>query len=840
MEGLQDMLKTLLEDRKKREEVIENERIRREDEIREERERREEERQRREREVKAQMEAMQLQVDTLIKLVEKSGAATTPKTSNELSVKLVPLTEHDDIEAYLVTFERIMEAHKIDRDRWSYYLAPQLTGKAQLAFAALPSLDSGKYDAIKSTILARYDINEEAYRRRFRNSQRKEGESNRELAVRLMDLQVKWLKDHKTVEAVREVIGLEQFLSTLPTSVKLWVAERKPKTCVQAGELADEYEQARRQDGSKPERLPVSKTSAEPSRCGSCGKPGHVDHECRSRGKNSTTGMGRPLSNIRCLKCNELGHIARRCPEKKALMCKQSEAEQSSLKRKGTVEGQNVDSILLDTGCSRTMVRQALVPQSKFLEGDAVTIKCAHGDTVLYPLAEVEMEVDGVHIKVEAAVSDTLPVAVLLGTDVPQLTQLLGEELKTPSEQADAMVVVTRARAKQQLEEEICRREKEALTGASSQPLEESGHSNQGKGTNHLTKEQQREIRQQFSRQQAAKESTKSVDQGRPSSLDVSTAELARLQEEDHTLAKANEAAEGCSGRPGTCFFKRSGLLYRKWKPPGFGEEAEVEQLALPRKCRKAVLEFAHEIPLAGHLGRDKTRQRILQRFYWPTIFQDVDNFCRSCVVCQKTSHQKVKQAPLIPLPIISEPFSRIAMDIVGPLPKSRKGNRYLLVICDYATRYPEAIPLRSIDAEHIAEELLVVFSRVGVPKEILTDQGSNFTSQLLTELYRLLHVHPIRTSPYHPQTDGLVERFNQTLKSMLRKVATSEGKDWDKMVPYLLFAYREVPQASTGFSPFELLYGRNVRGPLDVLRETWETNDRSSEESIISYVLLL
>ena len=99
-----------------------------------------------------------------------------------------------------------MEAHKIDRDRWSYYLAPQLTGKAQLAFAALPSSDPGKYDAIKLSILARYDKNEEAY---FRNSRRKEGESNRELAVRLMDLQVKWLKDYqiRTVEAICEVIG---------------------------------------------------------------------------------------------------------------------------------------------------------------------------------------------------------------------------------------------------------------------------------------------------------------------------------------------------------------------------------------------------------------------------------------------------------------------------------------------------------------------------------------------------------------------------------------------------------------------------------------------------------
>ena len=117
-------------------------------------------------------------------------------------------------------------------------------------------------------------------------------------------------------------------------------------------------------------------------------------------------------------------------------------------------------------------------------------------------------------------------------------------------------------------------------------------------------------------------------------------------------------------------------------------------------------------------------------------------------------------------------------------------GNKYVLVICDYAIRYPEAIPLRCIDAKHIAEELIKVFSRVGVPKEILTDQGSNFTSQLLTEVYRLLHIQPIRTSPYHPQTDGLVERFNQTLKAMLRKTADKEGKDWDKWVPYILFTY--------------------------------------------------
>ena len=143
---------------------------------------------------------------------------------------------------------------------------------------------------------------------------------------------------------------------------------------------------------------------------------------------------------------------------------------------------------------------------------------------------------------------------------------------------------------------------------------------------------------------------------------------------------------------------------------------------------------------------------------------------------------------------------------------------------------------MRTVDAEHVAEELVTMFARVGVPREILTDQGTNFMSKLLAELYNLLHIHPIRTSPYHPQTDGLVERFNGTLKSMLRKTAL-EGKDWDKLLPYLLFAYREVPQATTGFSPFELMYGRHVRGPLDILKETWKASKRSGE-SVISYVL--
>eukprot|EP00731_Ephydatia_muelleri_P005837 Em0003g85a len=309
-------------------------------------------------------------------------------------------------------------------------------------------------------------------------------------------------------------------------------------------------------------------------------------------------------------------------------------------------------------------------------------------------------------------------------------------------------------------------------------------------------------VRRRMTKAQKRQERRKFWQQGKGNQdLNFGAAELRQLQHTDESLAEIRQLVK--DGHPG--FVEKDSLIYR----------------------------------VKGHLGRCRTTKRLLQRFYWPNIYQDVANLCRNCARCQKAHNRRAQPVPLVPLPIMSEPFSRIAMDIVGPLPRSSKGHKYILVICDYATRYPEAVPLRTCDAEAVAEELGKLFSRVGIPREILTDQGTNFTSQLLAELYRLLNVHSIRTTPYHPQTDGLVERFSQTLKAMLRRTVTEEGKDWDRLLPYLLFAYREVPQASTGFSPFELLYGRAVRGPLDVIKATWKADDRSNE-SVVSYVLCI
>ena len=188
----------------------------------------------------------------------------------------------------------------------------------------------------------------------------------------------------------------------------------------------------------------------------------------------------------------------------------------------------------------------------------------------------------------------------------------------------------------------------------------------------------------------------------------------------------------------------------------------------------------------------------------------------------------------------LDTPFQRVAIDLVGPLePRTDNKNKYILTLVDYATRYPEAVALSSIETETVAEALVGIFSRVGIPKEILTYMGSQFTSALMKEVSRLLSFKQLVTSPYHPICNGLVERFNGTLKKMLTRICAERPNDWDKYIDPFLFAYGEVPQESLGFIPFELIYGWPVRGPMQVLKELWTKDIRDSQiRTTYQYVL--
>ena len=215
----------------------------------------------------------------------------------------------------------------------------------------------------------------------------------------------------------------------------------------------------------------------------------------------------------------------------------------------------------------------------------------------------------------------------------------------------------------------------------------------------------------------------------------------------------------------------------------------------------------------------------------------DVKRFCASCDLCQRTAPKgMVRKVPLQNPPLIDTPFRRVAIDLIGPIsPASGSGKKYILTMVDYASRYPEAVALKGVETERVAEALVAIFFRVGVPAEVLSDRGTQFTSAVMKEVSRLLGLTQLHTTPYHPQGNGLVERFNGTLKNMLRKMCEEKPSDWDRYLPAVLFAYREALQDSVGFSPFELLYGRTVRGPVSILKELW-TKEQEAEEVKTTY----
>ena len=277
-------------------------------------------------------------------------------------------------------------------------------------------------------------------------------------------------------------------------------------------------------------------------------------------------------------------------------------------------------------------------------------------------------------------------------------------------------------------------------------------------------------------------------------------------------------------------------ILIRHFK----GENEHFKQVLVPTGLRPKILSLAHDMPFSAHMGIKRTLVRITSSFYWPGISRDVKTYCKSCNVCQKKRPKgRTIRAPLQNgVPVIETPFQKCAIDIIGPLPVSENKNQYVLTLIDYATRWVEAIPLRDITTQVVSESLLTIFARVGLPSEILSDGGPQFVSQIMELVLQTLGIKHSVSSPYHPQTNGLCERVNGTIKSLLIKVAHSNPSAWDRYLPCVLFAYREIPQETTKFSPFELVYGRIPRGPLSLVKDLWlNATPTDEQKTTIQYV---
>ncbi|XP_055367899.1 uncharacterized protein LOC129604626 [Betta splendens] len=721
----------------------------------------------------------------------------------------------DDIENYLRRFERLARTWRWPEEEWSCRLVPLLTGRALEAYLAMDEEQAKVYDELKKALLEKYDISPETYRQRFRSATFPAGESPTETYHRLKNLYERWVRPR---EHSKEAIILEQLLRVLPVETRTWVREHEPTAGVAAAKLAQQYLNAHR--GTLRTQPPSGTGRTHPG----VERRGAMPADS-APGWNPPG--GRPKELV-CFYCQQTGHKASVCPARKAKLsgyCYVPREGDVELRRGReslsachvTVNGCCLQA-LLDTGSALSMVKSGFGSNVDYV--NTVGVQCVHGDVKRYPQAEVLLEVQGQTYLLKVAVVASLPTDMILGRDLPVLCDLL-QSTERSTGNVDSVLpghlscpAFTRAQAR-----------------AGLQPLPDMDESLLQGGDRGPKKSRRLKRLEKYlgtPTSEVAAEHPEGIGWQEPENI-------AELQKGDVTLKAMFEKA--MSDQPSNLCEEKSvvknDILYV--------QAGDKSRLVVPASCHPLVLHLAHSVPWAGHLGQQKTFARVSSRFHWPTLYADVRTYCNSCPTCQKTSAvPRQHRAPLHPLPVLSEPFRRIAMDIVGPLEKSSAGHRYILVISDYATRYPEAFPLRTATSPNIVPALVQLFSRVGIPEEILTDQGTNFTSRLMGQLYRQLGITAIKTTPYHPQTDGLVERFNQTLKNMLRKFVVDTGKDWDKWLPFVLFAYREVPQASTGFSPFELLYGWQVRGPLDLLRESWEEGmtAKPEERGIVQYVL--
>ncbi|KAJ8353404.1 hypothetical protein SKAU_G00209710 [Synaphobranchus kaupii] len=316
--------------------------------------------------------------------------------------------------------------------------------------------------------------------------------------------------------------------------------------------------------------------------------------------------------------------------------------------------------------------------------------------------------------------------------------------------------------------------------------------------------------------------------------LPLTPMELQEAQEADSTLGKVRSWLEA-GQRPErsvvsaespevksyyslySSLVQRDGLLYRRWQAPGRG--SDILQLLVPRALRPDVLRLVHGSVGAGHFGNNKTLHRLRGKFHWPGCRHDVELHVHCCDSC--TAQKGPSQRSRAPLQqhLVGAPMERVGVDVLGPFPVTDSGNRYILVAMDYFTKWPEAFAIPDQSAATTAERLVEeMFTRFGAPAELHSDQGRNFESQLMAEVCKRLGVTKTRTTPLHPQSDGLVERFNRTLATQLAILASQHQRDWDRHLPLVLWAYRSAVQESSQLTPAALMFGRELRTPVDLV----------------------
>ena len=721
--------------------------------------------------------------------------------------KMPVFHDGEDITAYLIRFENLAVLSQWPEDSWATRLALLFSGTALNVYSTLSDEVIADYSELKKAILKAFKKTTDQYRKEFRFAKITSNQNYSQFLTNIFRLFDYWIESaeiDKTYASLRDFLVADQFLTALPNEIRTFLKENDIRTARDMAESADNYASAHR---CYPEDKRVGKV-----------KSGKEDKTAKTTSESHSENR---YANVRCFNCGEKGHTRPNCTqrkfsEQKIRQCF-DDADEFAPFCSGTINGSNVSTILRDTGCTCVVVSSKVLPNIKPSNYPKLKLTDYLGRSDEFPVVRCYLKCQWYKGWVDAVVAPIKFCSVLLGnidgasfpTDcrnnsgslsiVPTPNVLLDETKSAPNQitsnvhsdqfECNKVNAVTRSQNKNKLIHPLILPKVEALNIS---PVE-------------------------FKNLQASCDSLENIRQ---------------LAVNGQTVVRKNYSYK---------IMYRNGILYKQILSSKNPNEVGKNKLVIPSECRLIILKLSHDLPVAGHFSHRKTLMKIQDLYFWPRMSSDVINYCRSCDVCQRFSSKgRVKKAQLMKMPIVSVPFEKVAIDIVGPFsPCSSDGHRYILTLVDYATSFPEAVPLKNITSIDIAEALLSIFARVGIPKQILSDRGTQFTSDLMDKVYELIGVKPIFTTPYHPMANGRIERQHSILKSILKKLCHVKPKEWHRYIPCALFAMREIPSDSLGFSPFELLYGRQARGPLSILNDLWTKPDLNLETQS-SYKFLL
>ena len=702
--------------------------------------------------------------------------------------KALPKFDENEPDEFFQLFEKVAINLKWPKTQWPSLVQTALIGKGRTKYLSLSIAQCQDYEIVKSEVLKAYEVTAEFYHAKFRQCRKDQSMSFTDFGHAVCKYLNKWLTAAQvsTFEELREALCLEQFLSGIPYEIRVYIREREFTTLSKAATLAEDFCILRKMYSnnssatkqSHPNKGNWSKDfnhSNNGKRNAPEFKNGSDNSDNKQNQSDSNPGSNKPV--LRCFFCHKPGHVFNKCPDRKdskksyvstqvadasrsatssehhetKKSYKVSVVQKSVVKTElrgvpfenfqfpGLVAGAESDKglpvvIQRDTASNQSIVLRSAVPDiERFFTGNNVLL-AGVGGSVSLPLCRLFVWSDLVTGYIDFAVEDNLVidnVHILLGNEVSG-DKVIPDPVVCPVPVQDVGIVEMERKNPFLFPSCVTTRSQ-----AQSQPVNtnDGNVSNVANDSNvHVHNDTLADINDLGQDLQLLFGETEELSC--TDNVPITRELLLTLQGNDRSIADIMYRAvsyDEVSQIP-QCYYLKNGLLMRKFRRhdvPSNASWGEYHQIIVPTPLRSHLISFAHNL---GHLGVKKTLAKLMKYFFWPRINNDVAKFIRECHVCQLAGKGKVKRAPLIPIKVTSEPFEKILIDCVGPLPRSKKGNEYLLTIMDSVTRYPEAFPIKSIHSKGIVSKLVEFFTKFGFPKVIQSDQGSNFTSKVFQQ----------------------------------------------------------------------------------------------------------